>query len=187
MSRLLLMRHAKSDRTDAEAEAEDFDRPLSERGREGAVRTGRHMTALGLAPQRILCSTARRARETLALMLPFFPSDCEIRMTRDLYLAGEDETIDEIRGHGGSAATLLVIGHEPGLTHTARALIGAGHPSLIEDLEAKFPTAGLAVIDFPAIRWVDVELKAGKLVAFLRPRTIELVKEIAADEDGDED
>lgn len=183
MSRLLLMRHAKSDRSDAEAEAEDFDRPLVERGREAAPRMGRHMAALGLGPQRILCSTARRARETLSLLLPEFAADAEIRMTRDLYMADEDETIDTIRGHGGTAATLLVIGHEPGLTQTALALIGSGHPSLIEDLEAKFPTCGLAVIDFPAIRWVDVEPKAGKLVAFLRPRTIELVEEIVADED----
>lgn len=181
MSRLLLMRHAKSDR-DAEAEIEDFDRPLSERGREAAPRMGRHMAALGLTPQRILCSTARRCRETLAPMLPEFVADSEIRMTRDLYLAGEDEMIDAIRGHGVGAATLLVIGHEPGLTRTALALIGAGHPSLIEDLELKFPTAGLAVIDFPAIRWVDVEPKSGRLVAFLRPRTIELVEEIVTDE-----
>lgn len=181
MSRLVLMRHAKSDRSDADAE--DFDRPLNDRGLEAAPHMGRHMAALGLTPQRILCSTAQRARETLALMLPFFDADAEIRMTRDLYLADEDETIDAIRGHGVGAATLLVIGHEPGLTQTALALIGAGHPSLIEDLEAKFPTAGLAVIDFPAIRWVDVEPKAGKLVAFLRPRTIELVDEIADDDE----
>lgn len=180
MSRLVLMRHAKSDRTDDEID--DFDRPLSERGIETAPRMGRHIAALGLTPQRILCSSARRSRDTLAGLIPALATDCEIRLTRELYLAGEDETIDQIRGHGVGAATLLVIGHEPGLTQTALALIGSGHPSLIEDLERKFPTAGLAVIDFPAIRWVDVELKTGELVAFLRPRTIELVEEIAADD-----
>lgn len=182
MSRLVLMRHAKSDRGDLDLD--DFDRPLSDRGLETAPHMGRHMTALGLAPQRILCSAALRSRETLAGLIPALPADCEIRVTRDLYMAGEDETIDQIRGHGVGATTLLVIGHEPGLTHTALALIGAGHPSLIEDLEAKFPTAGIAVIDFPAIRWVDVELKSGKLVAFLRPRTINLVEEIVADPEG---
>lgn len=178
MSRLLLMRHAKADRPDPEID--DFDRPLAERGWETAPRMGRHMTALGLAPQRILCSSAVRARETLAGLIPALTDDCEIRLTRELYMAGEDETIDQIRGHGVGAATLLVIGHEPGLTQTALALIGAGHPSLIEDLETKFPTAGLAVIDFPAIRWVDVELKTGRLVAFLRPRSLDLVEELAA-------
>lgn len=181
MSRLVLMRHAKSDRSGREID--DFDRPLAERGREVAPRMGHHMAALGLAPQRILCSSAVRARETLAGLIPSLAGDCEIRLTRDLYMAGEDETIDEIRGHGVGAATLLVIGHEPGLTQTALALIGSGHPSLIEDLERKFPTAGLAVIDFPAIRWVDVELKSGELVAFLRPRTIDLVEAIVADDD----
>ena len=180
MSRLLLMRHAKSDRGD-DALA-DVDRPLCDRGREAAPRVGRHMAMLGLAPQRILCSSARRARETLALILPALDGDAEIRLTRDLYEAGEDETIDQIRGHGGLAGTLMVIGHEPGLRLAALALIGGGHPSLLEDIEAKFPTGALAVIDFPAIRWVDVEPKSGRLVAFLRPRTLHLVEEIAAAE-----
>lgn len=177
MPRLLLMRHAKSHRDE---DIDDFDRPLAERGHRDAPRMGRHMAGLGLVPRRVLASSALRTRETLAALVPCFAADCEIRLTHDLYLAGEDETIDQIRGHGGNAATLLVLGHEPGLTRTALALIGTGHPTLLEDLETKFPTAGVAVIDFPAVRWVDVESQSGTLVAFLRPSTIDLVEEIAA-------
>lgn len=180
MPRLLLMRHAKSDRSD-EALA-DFDRPLAERGRAAASRMGRHMTALGLAPQRILCSSALRTRETLALLLPALAEDCDIRIDHALYEAGEDETIDVVRGHGVAAGTLLVIGHEPGLRLAALALISDGHPTLIEDLEVKFPTGALAVIDFPAGRWVDVEPKTGRLVAFVRPRALTLVEELAVAE-----
>lgn len=177
MPRLLLMRHAKSERDET---IDDFERPISDRGEKDAPRMARHLAKLGLVPGRILASSALRSRQTLAPLMPHFAADCEIRLAHDLYLAGEDETIDAIRGHGGSAATLMVIGHEPGLTQTALALIGGGHPTLLEDLETKFPTCGVAVVDFPAVRWVDVEPKSGRLVAFLRPRTIDLVEEIAA-------
>lgn len=178
MPRLLLLRHAKSSWND-DATA-DFDRPLSARGRNVLPLMGRHLAAHGLTPQKVLCSSARRTRETLAGLLPYFEGDLDLRLARDLYEAGEDRLIDQIRAHGGSARTLLVIGHDPGLQETALALAGTGNPSLIEDIEKKFPTAAAAVIDFPAVKWVDVEPKSGRLVAFFRPRELHLVGEIEA-------
>ena len=180
MPRLLLLRHAKSSWDDASAD--DFDRPLNARGRIAAPVMGSHIGAHGLTPDKILCSSARRARETLAALLPHLDEDVDIRLTRDLYFAGEDRTIDQIRAHGGSAATLLVIGHNPGLQETALALLGDGPAPIVESLTEKFPTAGLVVIDFPAIKWVDIEPKTGTAVALLRPRGRKLV-EIRADDD----
>jgi len=181
MPRLLLLRHAKST-WDDEALA-DHDRPLNARGRSALPLMGRHMAAHGLSPQKILCSTAQRTRETLAGILPFFDGELEVRLTRDLYEAGEDRMIDQIRAHGAAARTLLVIGHNPGLQETAIALIGSGNPLFLEDIERKFPTAGLAVIDFPAMKWVDVEPKTGRIVAFFRPRELHLVSDLAEFED----
>ncbi|MER2606616.1 MAG: histidine phosphatase family protein [Siculibacillus sp.] len=178
MPRLLLLRHAKS--TWDDEKRDDFDRPLAARGRSALPLMGRHMAAHGLMPQKVLCSSARRTRETLAGLLPFFADDLEARLTRDLYEAGEDRMIDQIRAHGALARTLLVVGHNPGLQETALALIGSGNPSFIEDIGRKFPTTGLAVIDFPAVKWVDVEPGTGRIVAFFRPRELHLVEEIAA-------
>lgn len=168
MPRLLLLRHAKS--SDRDRDLEDFDRPLSRRGRADADLVADRLIAAGIAPDRILCSAARRCRETLHRLLPSLDEDLDIRITRDLYEADEDRTVDKIRAHGGSARTLMVIGHQPGLADTARGLAGSSRPRLFEELEARFPTATLAVIDFPAVKWVDVEPKTGRLVAFLKPR-----------------
>lgn len=173
MPRLLLLRHAKSSWDDISTD--DYDRPLSSRGLIAAPVMGSHIAAHGLAPDKILCSSARRTRETLAGLLPFFDEDLEVRLTRDLYLAGEDRMIDQIRAHGGNAATLLVIGHNPGLQETALAFIGAGDPAITEVIAEKFPSAGLAVIDFHAVKWVDVEPRSGKAIAFFRPRGRQLV------------
>jgi phosphohistidine phosphatase len=179
MPRLLLLRHAKSSWDDVSAD--DFDRPLNPRGRAAAPVMGSHIAAHGLAPEKILCSSARRTRETLAALLPHIDEDVDIRLTRELYFAGEDRMIDQIRAHGGNAATLLVIGHNPGIQDTALALVGDGDPAVVAGITEKFPTAGLAVIDFPATKWTDLEPKTGRAVAFLRPRGRKLI-EITADD-----
>lgn len=174
MPRLLLLRHAKSSWDDTSAD--DFDRPLNARGRAAAPVMGSHIAALGLSPDKILCSAARRTRETLAAILPYLDDDIDVRITRDLYFAGEDRMIDQIRAHGGSATTLLVIAHAPGLQETALALTGEGNAAIVEKLAEKFPTAGLAVIDFPAGKWVDIEPRSGKIVAFLKPHGRQLME-----------
>jgi len=173
MPRLLLLRHAKSSWDVVSADA--FDRPLNPRGRSAAPVMGSHIAVHGFAPDKILCSSARRTRETLAALLPYLDDDIEIRLTRDLYLAGEDRMIDQIRAHGGDAKRVLVIGHNPGLQETALALAGDGDPAMLEKLAEKFPTAGLVVIDFPAVKWVDIEPRTGKVVGFLKPRGRQLI------------
>lgn len=173
MPRLLLLRHAKS--AWDEVSTDDFDRPLARRGRDAAPVMGSHIAVHDFAPEKILCSSARRTRETLAALLPYLDDDADIHLTRDLYLAGEDRMIDQIRAHGGNAVTLLVIGHNPGLQETALALIGEEAGPIRDAIAEKFPTAGLVVIDFPATKWVDIEPRTGKAVAFLKPRGRQLI------------
>ncbi len=69
MSRLLLLRHAKSDW--GEAGLQDFDRPLAPRGQRAAADMAKAISAAGMLPDRILCSPARRTRETLAALRPY--------------------------------------------------------------------------------------------------------------------
>lgn len=182
MPRLLLLRHAKSSWDDTSAD--DHERPLNNRGRRSAPLMGRHIALHRLLPQKILCSTARRTRETLAGLLPYLGEDLDVRLTRDLYETTEDRYLDMIRAQGGAARTMLVLGHNPAMQDTALTLIGQGNPSLADDIREKFPTGALAVIDFDAKRWVDVEPKAGRIVAFFRPRELETVgAEGMADDD----
>lgn len=173
MPRLLLLRHAKSS-WDAVGLA-DFDRPLNARGRRAATMMGRHIAAHALAPDRIVCSTARRTRETLAGLLPYLDGETDMRLTRDLYETGSAEYLDVIRAFGGSARVLLVIGHNPAMQDTAVEAVGSGNPVLTEAIRADYPTAALAVIDFPEKRWSEVSPRGGRVVAFFRPRELEAV------------
>jgi phosphohistidine phosphatase len=171
--RLLLLRHAKS-AWDVAGLA-DFDRPLAARGRRAATMIGEHLAAHRLIPDRILCSSSRRTRETLIGILPMIPSDLEIRITRDLYEVSADAYLDCVGALGGSARSLMLIGHNPTMQDTALELIGSGNPALRDEIAAKFPTAGLAVIDFDIHKWSELRPRTGRVVAFFRPRELELV------------
>lgn len=180
--RLLLLRHAKS-AWDVAGLA-DFDRPLAPRGRRAATMIGEHLAAHRLAPDRILCSAARRTRETLMGLMPMIGTDLDIRILRGLYEVGADAYIDTIGALGGNSRHLMLIGHNPTMQDTAIELIGSGNPVLREEISDKFPTGGLAIIDFDIHKWSELRPKTGRIVAFFRPRELELVgsEPIADDE-----
>lgn len=173
MPRLFLLRHAKSSWDDTALS--DFDRPLNIRGRNSAPLMGRHMQDHHLIPDRVLCSSSRRTRDTFAGLLPFLNGDVEVKFLRHLYMAAEGDYLSLIAKHGEAAKALLVIGHNPAIQSTALALIGRGNPDLRKQIEEKFPTAALAVIDFDEADWNKVTGGSGRIVAFFRPRELELV------------
>lgn len=175
MLRLLLMRHAKSD-WDHPGLA-DFDRPLASRGRQAGRLIGGYIAEHDLSPDRVLCSTARRAKETLALVLPHLTGDISITMTRALYEShADDDYLGIIARHGGAARVLMLVGHNPATEDTAMALAGAGDPDALRSLRGKYPTAALAVIDFDADAWADVVPGSlpglGRLDRFIVPRSL---------------
>ena len=183
MPRLLLLRHAKSAAGDPGST--DIDRPLANRGRRAASLVGEHLARHSLVPDRILCSSSRRTRETLAGLLLHLPGECEIRITTALYQPKSGDYVDVISRGGGGASTLLVIGHNPAMQETAALVIGAGNAALREEAATRFPTAGLAVIDFDRDRWEEIGPASCRIVAFFRPKDLELVGgENEPDEDG---
>ena len=83
MLRLMLLRHAKSSWD--EPGIPDRDRPLSARGRRAAALMAMEIVSRGLLPDRILCSPARRTRETLAALVPHLADETRIAITGELY------------------------------------------------------------------------------------------------------
>jgi phosphohistidine phosphatase len=168
--RLLLLRHAKSDRS--APFASDHERPLAERGREAMPAIRHYMKRHRLIPERALVSTAKRTRETWELLAPAFGELGDIRLEDRLYDADLERLLDVIQETPDEVKTLLVIGHNPGLQELAIALIGAGDVDLRQRLHEKLPTAGLLVIDFPAAHWSKLHSGAGRLRSFITPRSL---------------
>jgi len=79
-----------------------------------------------------------------------------------------------IRDAGGSARTLLLIGHNPGVHESACRLIAAGEVEARERLNEGLPTAGLVVIDFAGENWQTLHAKGGRLERFVTPRSLRI-------------
>jgi phosphohistidine phosphatase len=167
--RLLLLRHAKAER---DPEVEDSERPLAPRGRRDAGRMGQRIADLGLAPEQVLCSPARRTRETLDRVLPHLPEGLAVVFDRELYLAGPERILARIAAVDDRVQTLLVVGHNPGLAELAEQLARGGDAEALARLRHKFPTCGVAEIESPALRWRDLAAGGGILAAFLTPREV---------------
>jgi phosphohistidine phosphatase len=87
-----------------------------------------------------------------------------------LYNASADVVSDLIREHGGPAATLLVVGHNPGIEQALAALVGSTANSV--PLPPNFPTASLAVITVETDDWSTLAERSGRLKAFVRPKDL---------------
>jgi phosphohistidine phosphatase len=170
MRRLMLLRHAKSDRSPPGAS--DRDRPLEVRGQETAPKIGAYMAKHGLVPDQALCSTARRTHDTWTLVASAFAKAPPVRFEERVYDATADAILDIVRETADTARSLLVVGHNPGLHDLAGLLIASGDVEARERLREKFPTAGLAVIDFAYDDWRKVHKRAGRLDRFVTPRTL---------------
>ena len=171
MKHLMLLRHCKS--SWAEPGLADRDRALNPRGQHDAIVMGETLVARDFRPDRILCSTARRTRETLALLQEHLHADCPVDFLEELYSGPDLDYRPIIAARGGAADWLMVIGHNPRIHVTAVELIGDGRRADQEHLEAKYPTGALALIEFGAESWHGITEDSGRLAAFLRPHDLE--------------
>ena len=170
MRRLLLLRHAKSDWS--EPGQRDRDRALAPRGQRAAPKIGAYMVRHRLTPDRVLCSTAKRTRETWDLIAAKFADPPLVTFEEQLYDAKPNDILAIIAAATPTHHTMLVIGHNPSLQAAASLLIAAGDIEARERLKEKLPTAGLAVIDFPFNDWSQLHPKSGRLDRFVTPRML---------------
>jgi phosphohistidine phosphatase len=170
MLTLLLLRHAKSSWD--EPSLKDFDRPLAPRGQAAAPRMGAYMAKQGLAPERILCSPAVRARQTLDLLLPHLAGEPTVVYEDALYLAPASLMLARLRKIEGQVGSVMIVGHDPGMQGLALELSGAGGADVLSALAAKFPTAALAVIRFKVREWSRIGPAKGRIEQFVTPKML---------------
>ena len=170
MKTLFLVRHAKSSWD--HPGLSDFERPLAPRGERAAPRLATFMKTEGLVPAIVLCSTARRARETWALMEEALGESAQVTFLDSLYGAGPGRMLEAALTYADERSPVMLVGHNPGMEDLAHALAGSGPETELATLREKYPTAGLAVIDLDVDSWSDVRPGAGVLRRFVRPRDL---------------
>jgi phosphohistidine phosphatase len=171
MRQLLLLRHAKSSWDDRSVP--DRDRGLAPRGQYAAAAMGQAMRRLGLAPDLILVSPARRTRETLEALEPWDEAPL-IEPIEILYLATAIQLVDALRGVPETVRSVMVVGHNPGM-HELAVLLGGNATApaaALAQVRAGYPTGALAEFNVPGA-WSRLGAGGGQLVRFLRPRDLE--------------
>ncbi len=167
--KLILLRHAKTERADTNTD--DRDRKLTDRGRADAPVIAAWLVASAGIPEMVLCSTAARTRETWQLISPVMPG-VAVAMRDDLYLAEADELLEIVQALPDNVSSVLLIGHNSGLEDLANELVGAGNPDEIAAMAAKYPTSGAAVISFDTEKWSAIDPGEGRLLHFMTPRRL---------------
>lgn len=145
MSRLFLFRHGKA--AWAEPGMRDFDRKLDPRGVEEAVTMGRLMLERGLIPDKVICSTAARAVETIDALNESLHLNDVTRFEQNLYATDAPGYL-EIAADTNFNGDVMLVGHNPMLEDAALALSADGDEDALGALHMGFRTGGLAVIRF---------------------------------------
>lgn len=168
MKTLTLLRHAKS--TWDDPVARDFDRPLNGRGRRAAARIGQWLADADATFDDVRASPAVRVRQTIEGVEDGLHRPLRPVFEQRIYLASAVTLLDIVQGFSGDAA--LLIGHNPGLEDLLLLLTPAADP-LRGEVEIKYPTATLAVLDLDVSTWRDAGPGLATLRHFIRPRDLD--------------
>jgi phosphohistidine phosphatase len=166
---LILLRHAKSAWPD---DVPDHDRPLAPRGRRDAPAAGRWLRRSGNLPDRVLCSTARRARETWQLAEDNLGAQPQTVFEARVYGASVGDLLGLVCQTPVTVGTLLVVGHDPAVRGLTLDLVGDAsddaEAEALARVRAKYPTAAIAVLTFTG-SWPDLAREQAWLAKFVTP------------------
>ena len=168
MRQLLLLRHAKSSWDDPQLS--DHARPLNLRGRQAAAAMAGEMRRLGLLPDLVLVSSARRTLQTLAALDPW-DTPPRVEPMDALYLAPADDMLSVLQDASSSARCVLLVGHNPGL-HELAMMLASVHAVTndppMQRLASGYPSGALAEYAV-AVPWRELGGNGARLTRFLRP------------------
>lgn len=162
MKTLLIMRHAKSSWN--YPELSDYDRPLNARGKRDAPRMGKHLRQEGLIPDRILTSSAKRARKTASKVAKSCGYTGKVKKLDALYDTVPGVYFEVLQALPDKYQCVMVFGHNP----TMEQLV----TYLTEQIE-RMPTAAIAHIELPIQHWNTFDLYTkGTLVNLWTPKVL---------------
>jgi phosphohistidine phosphatase len=171
MKRLLLLRHAKTEPGNGR---DDFERALTPSGEIDAARIGDFVASQGLAPQMVVYSGARRTRDTAEIVITRLGREVERHEENALYEATRHLILALLRQLPDKVESVMVVGHNPGMGDVANVLAGKGDKPNRLRLAAKYPTCGLAVLEFEGESWTNLAAHAARLEGFVTPADLGL-------------
>lgn len=181
MKWLTIVRHAKAE--DAMLWAEDFERPLTERGHKDARHAARVIQGLEPAVDWWVTSPAVRALQTADVLYHESRRGSEgqrnedehgdgqpaaLQQERAIYEAAPETLLALVRQTPPAMEHLLLVGHNPGLEQLVAGLCAGGGPTL----SLRLPTAAIAHLELQVAHWEQVRWGCGALRALVTPKVM---------------
>ncbi len=161
MKTLTLLRHAKS--SWEMPSLADSDRPLNERGERDAPVMAKRIVSARIRPSLILSSPAVRAWTTAKVVAKELHYPLEfLQREKDLYLASSERMLDIISRQDEGFNSLMLVGHNPGLTDLANYLV--------PDLTGNLPTCGVVSVRIDCDTWELRQDVAKELLLYDYPK-----------------
>ncbi len=130
---------------------------------------GRYLVEEKLLPNLAVVSDAHRTRETLDCLMAETGRSFKTLIDPALYLAEDFILLSELHKTPDLVHTMLVVCHNPGLADFAVRICGSGDPQARAHMDMKYPTSGMAVVEFGDISWSKIKWGDGKLERFITP------------------
>lgn len=160
MKRIHIIRHAKSDW--AKEELKDFDRPLNDRGKRNAPMMAKRLLSREARPDFVVCSPARRTRETCQYFLMEFPlAETKITYEESIYEASLSALLNAIEKIPSTSNEAFFIGHNYGVSQLVEYLT---------EEQVAMPTCAIASIDLYIDDWNQITANCGKLIHYDYPK-----------------
>jgi len=168
--KVFLLRHAKSDWADINLA--DHERPLNARGRADTDRIGRYFAAVKFTPDQVYCSTARRAVQTLGSIQEAGKLEWQVQYEESLYGASAKMLLNFIHQYGlaDAGASLLIVGHNPGLEDLLQILSVPGSHTPKGLPHTSMPTGCFVGLEFKGTDFSKIVAGQGTLTDFMRPK-----------------
>jgi phosphohistidine phosphatase len=166
MLHLTLMRHAKSGWDDPTLD--DHDRPLNDRGLQSAVNLGGWLNSKSLSFDTVLCSSAKRTRQTLDSVSQSVILPDDTQFLPSIYLASAEQMLEILSSASGNS--VLIVGHNPGIASLAEMFAAQApyHPQW-----SHYPSGATTVMKFTQTSWADIKPDTATVEAFIVPRELE--------------
>ena len=161
MKSILLFRHGKSN-WKAQYE-DDHERPLSNRGVKAAKLMGKYAFQIKQVPEKIISSTALRAKATAELALKFGNWNSDISLDSNIYHCSIETLKTIIAKQNQNINYICLVGHQPSFSFFLNEITGENLP---------FPTASMAKINLPIDKWKEIEYGKGFLSWFKKPKEL---------------
>ncbi|MFA5455217.1 MAG: histidine phosphatase family protein [Sulfurimonas sp.] len=159
MKKLYIIRHAKSSWKDETLE--DFERPLSKRGKANAPMMGERLKKKGVMPDIIISSPAKRAKSTAEMIAKEVGYEKKVLFDENIYESSVATLRKILTSVNDENSTVFLVGHNPEL-------------NMLVDYYVKFyeniPTCGVVELEFACERWAQIKPKNAKLISFDYPK-----------------